>query len=168
MASFFIDYGATATNYTVRLTGLTSSGTLLAGAESTNVSNATDEYMDFLVSGQIGISTGATANSQIQVWIYANLNDVPTYPGPLDGSASSATFTTLGAKNAGLKLLTIIDVTATSSINYPFGPIGIAQLFGGFVPKNHGIFVTHNTAAVLSATTANHFIFRQPVNARSV
>lgn len=159
------EWGASAA-YTITLTGLASSSTKVAGRESTAISHTTADPLDYLVGGKITTGTSPTANKTIDVWVYASIDDTPTYPDVFDGTDSAETVTSENVRNSALKLLTSIVVAGTSDIAYWFGPTGIAQLFGGGLPKNHGLFVTHDTVAALHATAANHAISYTPIYAR--
>ena len=145
--------------YTITLASLATSSTLLAGAESAAVSNTINLYLDYGISGFITVGTTPTANTVIQVLAYGSLNDTPTYPDVFDGTASTETITNAGVKEAALVFLAILSVTTTASnVNHPFMPVSLAMTMGGFIPKNHGIFVTHNTGVNLNATGGNHAI----------
>ena len=150
-------YAASAA-YTISLASLATSATLVAGQESTAVSNTTNLYIDYLVGGKITGGTTPTVDKTIEVWLYGNVNDTPTYPDVLDGTDSAETLTSVNVKKGAVQLLARMFVDATTDRPYWFSPVGIAQHFGGFVPKNHGLFVTHDTVAALNATAGNHVI----------
>lgn len=159
------EWGSSAA-YTITLTGLGTSNTKVAGRESTAISHTTADPLDYLVGGKITTGTTPTVNKTIDVWVYASIDDTPTYPDVFDGTDSAETVTSENVRNSALKLLTSIVVDATSDRTYWFGPTGIAQLFGGGLPKNHGLFVTHDTAVNLNATASNHAISYTPIYAR--
>ena len=62
---------------------------------------------------------------------------------------------------ANMRLLTSIQLEGTApdtTQDYHFGPIAIAQFFGGVVPKEWGLCLHNNTGATLgSGSTANYF-----------
>lgn len=166
MASTF--YGVTATNYNIRPTGLTSSSTLRVGYQSAAVESSADSNpLDYHISGMITLGAATVTDASVEIHAFAAITDVPDYPPPLGAAAASATFLDDPQKRAALTLLKVLEGTVTSSLSMGFGPIGLAQFFGGFVPRRHGIFITHNTGAALSATTASCFIYRQPIFATS-
>lgn len=151
-------YAASAA-YTITLTSLASSTTLVAGRESTSVSNTTSLYSDYLVGGRITMGAVApTADQVIEIWLYGSVNDTPTYPDVFDGTDSDETVTSVNVKNGALRLLDRVFVDASANRVYWFGPVGISQAFGGRVPKQHGLFVTQNSGQALSSTAGDHVI----------
>lgn len=156
MASVKIEYASSAA-YTIGLGSLASDTTLLAGRESTAVSNTANKYMDYLVAGKIRAGTSPTAGNTIEVWAYGSLDDTPTYPDVLDGTDSAETLTSANVKANMIKLVASITVDSTTDRDYFFGPVSLAALFGA-VPKNHGLFVTNGSGAALNATAGNHVL----------
>lgn len=159
------EWGSSAA-YTITLTSLATSSSKVAGRESTAISHTTADALDYLVGGKITTGTSPTASKTIDVWVYASIDDTPTYPDVFDGTDSAETVTSENVRNSALKLLASIVVDSTSDRVYWFGPTGIAQLFGGALPKNHGLFVVHDTAVNLNATASNHALSYTPVYAR--
>jgi hypothetical protein len=91
---WFLDYGenadvklayAASAAYTKTFASLATSPTLVAGWETTAVSNTTNLYLDYGVGGIITVGTSPTANTTIEVWAYASRNDTPTYPDQITG-----------------------------------------------------------------------------------
>lgn len=163
-----VAYAASAA-YTITLTGLGTSSTLVAGRESTGLSNASNKYLDELVAGLITVGTTPTASTYIEVHAVGALDDTPTYPDVFDGTDSAETVTSAAIKAAICRPIGIMLVDATTSDRgYPFAPSGIRQLFGDALPPAHAIFVTHSTAVNLNATAANHYIKHTPVYATLV
>ena len=147
---------------TITLASLATSSTLVAGRESTVVTNVSNLYVDALVSGQITTGTTPTTAKSILVYVYAPLkvaSSTFTYP--------IATTTALTAADAAatfeaeqlfqLRLAAAAVVNATSDRAYSFAPFSVAALFGGVLPLKWGLFVTHNTAVNLNATAGNHW-----------
>ena len=162
-----IAYAASAA-YTITLTGLASSSTLVAGRESTSLSNATHKYLDELVAGRVHVNeaSAVTANTQIEAHVVGALDDTPTWPDVFDGTDSAETVTSAGIKAGICKPVGIMLVDATiTNRPYFFAPLGIRQLFGDGMPTDHAIFVTHSTGQTLGATAANHYIKHTPVYA---
>lgn len=135
---------------------LASSTTKVAGVESAAISNVADLFDDVLISGKITTGTTPTVNKTIDVWVYSQIDDTPTYPDVLDGTTSLETLTSENVRNAALVLIASIVVDATSNITYPMAPVSLAAAFGGRVPKRWGLFVVHDTVAALHATAGNH------------
>jgi hypothetical protein len=155
-----LQYG-TPTDLTITLASLASSSTLVAGRESTAVDNRTDEYLDALVSGFVASGTTLTAGA-LEVWVYAQLDDTPTYPEVLDGTDSDETFTTRDQMFAGMRLGARIVTNTTNSVVYPIAPFSVASLFGGVMPRRWGVFLTHSMVGALAAS--GHKIQYAPVH----
>lgn len=143
--------------YTITLGALGSSSDFTAGRESTAVSNTTNLYLDYLVGGKVKTGTSPTTLKNIRVYAYGSVNDTPTYPDVLDGTDSAETITDTEIL-AKLPLLDDMPTDDSSDQDYWFGPRSLASCFGGLVPKNHGLFVSHDTAVNLNATDGNHVI----------
>ncbi len=150
-------YASTAT-ITIGVENLASDTNLLAGRESTAVDNSTNKYIDALLSGKIRTGTTPTTARRIQVWVYAEIDDTPTYPDVLDGTDSDETITSDDIKVSALRLAAEMSTDATTGRDYYFGPISVAALFGGVLPQRWGVFVTHDTAVNLDVTAGDHFI----------
>ena len=163
MATVTVNYAADA-QLTIGLASLGSSATFVAGRESTVVDNATNKYVDALLSGRITVGTTPTINTQIFVYVFSPINDTPTYPDVMDGTDSAETVTTAGVGRGFLKLAAVLDVDATTSDRaYDFGQVSVAQLFGGVLPQKWSVFVAHNTGVALNATAGNHEISYQGI-----
>lgn len=147
---------------TITLASLATSATRVAGRESTAIDNTTNKYLDYLVAGKITTGTSPTDAKQIDVWVYACLEDTPTYPDVIDGTDSDETFTSAGVLAGGCVLAASISTNNSSDRTYPVAPFSIAALFNG-VPKHWGIFVTHDTGVNLNATGGNHAFWQTGV-----
>lgn len=167
MADIKTKYGSSAA-FTIDLTSLASSATRVAGRESTAINNETTLALDYLIAGKIRGGTTPTVGKQIDIWAYASLNDTPAYPDVFDGTDSAETVTSENVRNSALRLIASITVDATTDRDYFFGPVGLAQVFGGVLPKNFGLFVTHDTVAALNATGSTHVLSYTPVLAQTV
>lgn len=148
-------YGAATTlTATVCNTLATStSGLLLAGAQSSIVDNTTDLAVDALVGGTFTTGT-TTANTVIEVWAGGSWDNGTTYLAGLGNGDSSTSPATNGLKRA-LKLLAVIDVTDTTARTFSF-MASIAQAFGGTMPGHWHLFVTHNTGASFTAAVLKY------------
>lgn len=161
MATVTINYAAkVAFTLGLATTPLASSSTFVAGRESTEIDNTTNKYDDALVQGKVTVGTSPTANTQIQVWVYASDTSLAATPlDVIDGVDSDETITgsSTGIRDGLLKLGAVVTVdSTTSNRTYYVAPFSIAQLYGGNMPKFWGLFVTHNTAVALNSTAANH------------
>lgn len=163
MADRKIAYGSSSA-VTITLGGLATSSSFTAGRESTAIDNTSNKYLDYLIGGKIQVGTTPTASTEIRVYVVGSVNDSPTYPDVFDGTDSAETRTSAGATDAAMKLAAVLSVDATTSNrDYWFGPVSVAALFGGVMPKYFVVFVTHNTAVNLNATDGNHVISITPV-----
>jgi hypothetical protein len=155
MATQTVNYGAAAA-ITMDLANLASSSTFVAGRESSQIDNTTNKFVDALVFGRISVGTTPTANTSINVYVYAgDVSLATTAVDVLDGSDSAETLTNVGILY-GLKLGASISVpAATSDVAYEVQPFSVAALFGGVMPKFWGLYVAHNTAVNLRNTAVN-------------
>lgn len=152
-----VAYGSSAA-FTITLASLATSATFVAGRESTAVSNTTNKYLDYLVGGKITVGTTPTANTAIRIYGYGSIDDTPTYIDVLDGTDSAETFPNVQVLES-LPLIAVLSVVATTSdIPYWASPTSMALRFGGQMPKNFGLFVSHNTGVNLHATGGNHVL----------
>jgi hypothetical protein len=161
MANIQPTYSAS-TSVTITLASLASSGTLVAGRESTAIDNTSTRYGDFLLGGKITTGTSPTTQKMIEILIVPLVEDA-TYPDVFDGTDSDETFTTIDIKNASAQLLKAISTDATSDRTYWFAGVSIASFFGGILPKKFTLFVTHSTGVNLNSTGGNHALYLQPV-----
>lgn len=167
-ADIKLAYAASAA-FTIGLqaTPLASSATFVGGRESTAVSNTTDKYLDRIVGGKITTGTSPTASKEIRIYAYGSIDDTPTYPDVLDGTDSDETITSADILDACMPLIASTGTSSTSNVTYWFKPVGLAQFFGGLLPKNCGLFVAHNTGVALNSTAGNHALSHTGVYATS-
>lgn len=155
-----ITYGSSS-NLTITLASLATDASLLVGRESSEVDNTTNRYVDYLLSGKITTGTSPTASKFIEVHVVGLMDD-STYPSVFDGTDSAETVTA-AVKSGVCRQAASIDTTNTSDVTYYFGPVSVASLFGGVMPKKFVVFVTHNTGVNLNSTGSNHQITVTPV-----
>ena len=174
MADIKVKYPSTSSvDLTITLASLASgaSGVFTAGQESTAEDNTTNLDLDHLLSGKITTGTTPTVSRSINVYAYANISSAtgtPTYPDVLDGTDSAETFTSANVQNSAVRFAANIIVDATSNRAYYFGPVSIASLFGGSLPKFWGVFVAHDTAVALNATGGNHKLSYERIQGQTV
>lgn len=155
-----IVYAASAA-YTISLASLASSGSLIAGQQSTTISNATNLFDDYIVGGKITNGTTPTVDTTIEVWVFGSVDDTPTYPDAFAGTDAARSVTSVNVKKTAVRLIDRMVVDAvTARVNW-FGPVGIAARFDYVLPKNHGLWVTHACVAALNATAGNHVLSYQ-------
>jgi hypothetical protein len=155
-----VTYGSSS-NLTITLASLATDASLLVGRESSEVDNTTNRYVDYLLSGKITTGTSPTASKFIEVHVVGLMDD-STYPSVFDGTDSAETVTA-AVKSGVCRQAASIDTTNTSDVTYYFGPVSVASLFGGVMPKKFVVFVTHNTGVNLNSTGGNHQITVTPV-----
>lgn len=141
--------------YTMTLASLASSGTLVAGRESTAVSNTSNLYLDYMLGGKVRMGTTVTAGT-LELWAIAAVDDTPTYPDVFDGTDSNETVTSADIKRGCGKLLWSMPNDTTNSRDYWWSGISLAAAYGGLVPGNHVLFFVHSAVAALDATEGNH------------
>ena len=163
-ADIKIAYGASA-DLTITLASLASSTTLVAGRESTAVSNSSNLYLDELIEGEITAGTSPTAARSIRVYAYGSITDTPNYPDVMDGTDSDETVTSADIRDACLPLLAVMATANTSNQAYPFRAVSLALAYDGVLPRDWGVWVTHETGVNLNSTAGNHRISHKPVYA---
>lgn len=153
-ADIKVAYAADA-QVTITLASLATSSTFLAGQESASVSNGTNKYLDYEVTGKVTTGTTPTVDKEIRLYGIKPINDTPTWPDVFDGTDSAETVTNSYILDK-LVLLWSGSNSATSNITYPINSaLTLAQAWG-MVPDNFGFFVAHSTAVNLSSTAGNH------------
>lgn len=165
MASIKIEYGSSSDLTFTSLNSLAASSSLLAGAESGAVDNTSNKYTDYLLAGYI---KAGSANSQvgvIEVHVVGMVND-SEWPDVFDGTDSTETITSAEIKAAICKPAAYISTTATNDRIYPFGPVSVAALFGGAMPKKFVVFVTQTAQTSTNAlASSGHKLSVTPVYA---
>ena len=126
------------------LGSLAASAGLTGGAESSAVDNSSNLYMDYLLAGNFKTAATNGLIGYIEVWVIGQLEDT-LWPDVFDGTDSAETVTNRDTligfgKQAGV----IYAPNATASQIYAFGPVSVAQLFGGICPRKFVVFVTHS------------------------
>lgn len=155
MATAIATYSGAGTTITMDLASLTSSSTLVAGRESTEIDNSTNRYLDAQVMGTISVGTTPTINTQIVVFVWgSDVSLATTAIDVLDGTDSAETLTNTGVQASLARLATINVLAATSDIAYPVVCKSVATALGlPILPRFWGLFVAHSTVAALRATT---------------
>jgi len=153
---------ASASDISITLASLASDTNLLAGQESSAVDNTVNGYRDYWVSGKITTGTSPTASRQIEVWAIGS-PDGTLWPDVFDGTNSAETISLASVKASVCRFVANMATTSTSDEDYYFGPVLLSSVFGGDIPPKFVLFVTHNTAVNLNATSGNHYIRLQPV-----
>jgi len=147
------------------------SGAYLAGWTSNSVNNLSDEYLDYMYSGTFTTAASNRAAGDIRVYVIGALNDTPTWPATASGTIGTQgalSFTDVEERDSLCRLLTVITADTTASSILTFPPTGIAQLFGGWVPPYHALFITQNVSTTTTAGLAasGSAIYYTPVSAQ--
>lgn len=154
MAETKVTYGAdTALTVTAWTT------TLAAGEKATSAifANGTSNFMDVLVGGDIPTAATPVAGDSWDIYVAGEYSDTATDLGGGIGTAFTANSEV--AEDTAYVLANMILVksisprlvTPGSALTYHWGPIGLAQFFGGVMPKNFLLLLHNDTAAALSA-----------------
>jgi hypothetical protein len=122
--------------------------------QSAVVDNTTDLFVDALLGGSIQAGTTPAVNGQFEIYVYGTF-DGTTYTAGCSGS--DAVYTADGEEDE-LRFLTTITVDATSDQDYVFGPVSVAQAFGGALPSKWGVVFRNNTSVTTNATGTNNMI----------
>lgn len=153
-----VTYPANSTAFTFVLASLATSSTKLVGRASTAVVNTTTLDLDHLVSGKVMTGTSPTVDKTIELWLYVPRiynSGGSTYALGITGTDAGFTIGTDSAKLQGLIRVDIVTVTATSNTSYEFRAFSVAKKVG-YMPPAYGLFLTHDTAVNLHATSTNH------------
>ena len=161
MADIKIAYG-NSSSLTITLATLATSADHTAGRESTAVDNTANKYIDYLLAGKITLGTTPTVDKEIRVYA-VGLSEDATWPDGFTGLDAAKNWTIAAIRDAVGKLAAIMATPDTSDQTQWFGPVSVAALFGGVLPKKFIVFVTHDTAVALNATAGNHAIWVTPV-----
>ena len=163
MATHKIQYGSV-TALTCTLASL-ATGALTAGREAVFIDNTANLFDDIILSGKITVGTTPTVNTQIVVYVFAEVDNTPTWPDVFLGTDTAKTLTTVGVGASFLRVAAVLNVdSSTSNRTYPFTGISLASIFGGTLPPRIGVFVTHNTGVALNATAGNHALNVRGIN----
>jgi hypothetical protein len=140
-------YLASVTMTVTGLQSLAASSTRLAGWESAAidiVGMSGGPPADILLSGTF-VAGGANSQAgQIDVWVIGALNDTPTWPDVFDGTDGAETVTSANVLQACGRVAISITGDNVTSRSYSMAPVSVATLFGGTLPDQIVVFVSHN------------------------
>lgn len=119
-------------------------------AQSAVLDNSSNKFVDVYLGGTIATNTGAapTNGSTIDIYAYGEMFD-GDYSGGASGSDAAYT---AGGNEDELMFVTSITVDADTSATYDFGPISLAQVFGGVLPRKWGLVIENNTGQALHSS----------------
>lgn len=121
--------------------------------QSTVVDNSTNKYIDCLLGGSIQVGTSPTNGGTLDIFLYGERDDAGQYTAGCSGS--DAAYTADGEEDELFHLYSI-TVDTTSDQDYEFGPIGVAQAFGGVLPRKWGVVFKNSTGVTTNATGTNN------------
>ncbi len=154
MATVKMKYAAKAT-LTWGMTNPASDTNLLIGRESTVVDNQLSTlYMDVIIGGSFTLHATTAAVGVIEVWAYGSWNEGTTFTSDITGT--DAALTLIAETKALLRLVTVIPTAAVNSNVHDWGPIGLAQIWGGLIPDQWGLWGTHDSGGALAASTTEY------------
>ena len=160
MATILTTTYSSNTAISLDLSSLATSSTWVAGQESTEVDNTTNQYIDVLVDvkGITGhASTANTVGQELRVYIWgSDVSLGTTAISALDGTTSAETLTATVTQSLRLAG-SVSAVVTTAALVFYIQPFSVASFFGGIVPKFWGLFVTHNFTGALGASNNSLF-----------
>lgn len=148
-------FGST-TSGTGGIHSLATSSTWTAGYEwfKVDVDGMTPIPLDVRHQGVVRVGTTPTAGTEIRIYLIPSDDDT-TWPDVFDGTASAETATSEGVRDGFAKLVAVLRVDATTSDrDYPYS-FKASDAFGDALPRAYVVFVAHNTAVNLNATSGN-------------
>lgn len=161
MATVLTTTYSTNTAISFDLSSLATSSTFVAGQESDQVDNTTNQFIDALVDvkGILGHATTAPVIGQtINLYCWGSDVSLATTPiDVLDGTGSVETLGHVSVLNS-LRFAGAASVTvATAGLKYYIQPFSVASLFGGIMPKFWGLYLAHNHAGALASAQTGLF-----------
>jgi len=151
MATMSTVYGAKQT-LTWGMTNPASDTTLLIGRESTAVDNqAADKHLDIIIGGKFTLHASTAAVGVIEVWAYGSWDEGTSFTSDCGGTDGALTL--IAEVKALLRLVTVIPTAAVNSNDHFWGPIALAQVWGGVIPDRWGLWGVHDSGGALATST---------------
>lgn len=153
-ANFTTEYVADVA-FTLSLSALASSATWVAGQESTSVSNASNKYLDYSISGSF-ISGTTPASGEARLYFVRPYEDTPTWGGGIAGTGNAAATITNVNILASMLLGWSGGNSTSSNVTYPiWKALTMTQAFG-VCPATFLVFFAHSQTAALKTDTGNN------------
>lgn len=152
---------AAASDVTITLASLGTDSTGLTGRQSTAVSNTTNLYLDYFLSGKITAGATVAVGQRTQIWCIPSW-DGTSWPDTVSTTDLARTLTAGSKTYIGRLVVELVADATTANKTYHFAGVSIASLFGGFCPPAWVLFVTTNFGSGLNGTAANHQIRSLP------
>lgn len=161
-------YAASVAQTVTNLHSLASSQDWTAGWTGASVNNTSDKYRDFLYGCTFTTHASNRQAGSIYIGVIGALNDTPTWPATASGTIGTEgalSFTDTEERDALVRWLGVITVDNTASAIYTFPPTGIRQLFGGWAPPYHALYIAQNCSTTTTAglAAAGSAVYRTPV-----
>ncbi len=154
MATVKMKYAAKAT-LTWGMTNPASDANLLIGRQSTAVDNQLSTlYMDVIIGGLFKLHASTAAVGVIEVWAYGSWDEGTNFTA--DTSGTDGALTLIAETKALLRLVTVIPTAAVNGDDLFWGPIGLAQIWGGLIPDQWGLWGTHDSGGALQTSTTEY------------
>ncbi len=142
-ADIKISYAASS-SVTITLASLAASSTLLAGRESTAITNVTNKYLDYLSAGSYTMASSNNQAGTIRTAIVGCLDDTPTWPDVFDGTDSTETVTDQPTYDSVCRIVSDIANDNTADQVWYWGPVALAGFFGGNMAQQFVFFVSQS------------------------
>ena len=151
-AAYNINYETQIACYSgTALNSLAHSGTLLTGLFCSPIDNSTLLLVDSMFTAGAVVAATPTSGTQVQWWIQAAIRDTASSSDEWGSTTYTQAFAT-GKKNTEARLAGAMDVYDAGA--YYLGPVSIASLFGGVMPRKWRCWVTQNTSLALTSGQA--------------
>lgn len=153
-ATFTTEYAADAA-LTLTLSALAASATWVAGRESTSVSNTSNKYLDYSISGTF-ISGTTPTSGEARLYFVRPYEDTPTWGGGIAGTGDAAATITNTSILASMLLAWSGGNSTSSNVTYPIQKaLTLAQAFG-VCPATFLVFFVHSQVAALKTDSLNN------------
>lgn len=163
MATTNIKY-ATAASLTMSSWSTDLLDTEFAGTNIVDNTGTTELFVDVLVGGSIQVhaTTGPAAGKTFNIYVYGQYSDTATDIGGAIGALFGATEDAEQTSGTDIEELNLVllKVVATEAVNktYHWGPVSIANAFGGTMPKKWGLIGYNNTGGALGGLATAEYI----------
>lgn len=121
--------------------------------QSTAVNNTSNLYDDALVGGSVQTGTSPTAGGTIDIYAYGQYDGSTEFTAGASGTDGAYT---ADGEESQFKRVATITVDGDSNIDYEWGPVSIAAVFGGVLPQRWGLVAENNTGVALNSTGTNN------------
>lgn len=158
-------YGTSNQAITCSFNTLAASATV--GRAATAIDNSSGLFLDILLFGLISAGT-VSGNKQFLVYVTGSADGGTTYGGKNGSNAISGTDAAFTRADPTELVLVKVIPLPTSSQVYSFGPISLAQVFGGTLPDHVVVVVFNDSGGALANDSTNNKLWYQGVQAQSV